>query len=220
MRPSTPWRSWAKSVVALGPSRISLALAILFVLTSLTLPYWSLGVVDGSDRDVSAFSSSTASTDRYRNGVWDGTEVLPYSSSRFTFRNVANVLGAAYLLGVALFIVFAVVLALFSTDYGQLMPTLNLLIVSLIVLAIALSALFFPIAAIPSAATTDFGRFTIGGFWGATQVPPEDWSWGPGLGWWLLLVAVVLGSLGSVAPYLKSVRSMAPKAPEELRPST
>lgn len=220
MRPATPWRAWAQRVLSFGASRIALALAILFVLVSLALPFWSLGVVLGPDQDISSFSSSTVITDRYRGGAWDGTEILPYTSAQFTFRTVASVLGTAYLLVVALFIVFAVVLALFSTDYGQLMPTLSLLIVSLIVLGVALLALFFPIAAIPAAATTDRGTFTIGGFWGSAREPPQDWSWGPGLGWWFLLIAVVLGTLGSVVPYLKSVRAMVPAAPKPFRPST
>lgn len=219
MRPSTPWRAWAQRVFGFGPSRIALALAMLFVLVSLALPYWSLGVMIGPDQDVSSFSSSTVITDRYRGGSWDGTEILPYTSTQFTFRQVAGVLGTAYLLVVALFIVFAVVLALFSTDYGQLMPTLSLLIVSLIVLGVSLLALFYPIAAIPAAATTDVRTFTIGGFWGSAREPLQDWSWGPALGWWLLLIAVILGTLGSVVPYLKSVRALVPAAAKPSRPS-
>src|SRR2546427_9889243 len=101
------------------------------------------------------------------------------------------------------------------------MPTLSLLILSLIVLGVALVALFFPIVAIPGAATTDVGTFTINGFWGSasTAGPPTGWSWGPGLGWWVLLVAVVLGTVGAVLPYVKSIRAMIPSPAPGRRPS-
>src|SRR5438128_2374653 len=87
-------------------------------------------------------------------------------------------------------------------------------------LGLAIFALFYPIVAIPGAATTDVGTFTIGGFWGTAQPSPGvTWSWGPGLGWWLLLVGVVIGVSGAVLPYLKSLRSMVPSA-SATRPST
>src|SRR2546422_129427 len=118
-------------------------------------------------------------------------------------------------------LVLAVVLALFSMEYGRAMPTLSLLILSLIVLGVALFALFYPIVAIPGAATEDVGAFTIGNFWGSasTSAPPTGWSWGPGLGWWVVLLAVILGAAGAVFPYVKSVRAMIPSPPPGWRPS-
>ncbi len=222
MRPASPWRTWVHRVTALGPSRLALALAILLVLVSLALPFWSLGQTSGTDQGISSFSWTTVTTDRYRAGVWDGTTILPYTSSQFTYRSVASVLGTAYLLDVVLLVVLAVVFALFSIGYAGKMPTLSLLAVSLIVLGVALVALFYPIVAIPAAATTDVGTFTIGGFWGSVSVPAPraDWAWGPGLGWWLLFLAVVLGIVGAAWPYLKSIRSMAPPAPQAWRPSS
>src|SRR5438552_2828318 len=84
---------------------------------------------------------------------------------------------------------------------------------TLVALGVALFALFYPIVAIPGAATTDIGTFTVGGFWGSAEPSPGvTWSWGPGLGWWLLLVGVVLGVGGAVLPYLKSLRAMVPNA--------
>src|SRR5438876_298503 len=87
-------------------------------------------------------------------------------------------------------------------------------------LGVALFALFFPIVAIPGAATTDRGTFTITGFWGSasTPSPPTGWSWGPGLGWWILLLAVVSGSVGAILPYVKSIRAMIPAPPPGWRP--
>ena len=126
------------------------------------------------------------------------------------------------ILDIVLLVVLAVVLALFSLEYGRTMPTLSLLVLSLIVLGVALVALFLPIVAIPGAATTDLGTFTINGFWGtaSTAGPPTGWSWGPGLGWWILLLAVVLGTVGAVLPYVKSIRSMIPSPPPGWRPSS
>src|SRR2546422_805659 len=68
-----------------------------------------------------------------------------------------------------------------------------------------------PLRAIPGAATTGGGPFPRGGFGGRAQpAPGGPWSWGPGLGWWLLLVGVATGVSGGVLPYLKSLRSMVP----------
>ncbi len=222
LRPGSPWRTRINRVLALGPSRIALGLAIVLVLVSLALPFWSLSEAVGTDQvNISSFSWTTFTTDRYRGGAWDGTVILPYTSTLSSYRAVASVLGTAYLLGLVLLVVLAVVLVLFSIEYGRAMPTLSLLVLSLIVLGVALFALFFPIVAIPGAATTDVGTFTINGFWGSasTAGPPTGWSWGPGLGWWILLLAVVLGTVGAVLPYVKSIRAMIPSPPPGWRPS-
>ncbi len=222
MHASTSLRNWIQRVLRLGPTRLALALAILLALIALALPFWSLGFVDGNEQEISSFSWTKVTTDRYRGGVWDGTEILPYYSTGFSFRAVAGVLGTSYILDVVFLIVVAVVLALFWMEYARTMPTLSLLVISLLVVGVGMLALLYPIVAIPGAATTDMGAFTIGDFWGSTRTtgPTRDWSWGPGLGWWILLLAVVSGMVGAVLPYLKSVRSMAPVAPRTRRPSS
>lgn len=214
MRPSVPLRTWAQRMLRLGPSRLALALAVLLALVAFTLPFWSLASVDGNEKEISSFSWATVATERYVGGTWDGTEILPYSSTAFFFRALAGVLGTAYVLDLVFVIVAAVVLALFSMDYLRTMPTVSMLVISLLVVGVGLLAVFYPVVAVPGAATTDLGTFTIGGFWGATRTatPTRDWSWGPGLGWWLLLLSVVLGIVGAVLPYLKSIRVMAPAA--------
>src|SRR5713101_1799675 len=196
LRPGSPWRTGITRVLALGPSRLALGLAIVLVLVSLALPFWSLSAAMGTDQNISSFSWTTFTSDRYVRGVWDGTVILPYSSTLSPYRAVANVLGTAYLLD----LVFLVV----------------------IVVGVALFALFYPIVAIPGAATEDVGAFTIGGFWGSasTSTPPTGWSWGPGLGWWILLLAAILGTTGAVFPYVKSVRAMIPAPPPGWRPSS
>ncbi|MGI0148326.1 MAG: hypothetical protein ACREDF_02175, partial [Thermoplasmata archaeon] len=64
------------------------------------------------------------------------------------------------------------------------------------------------------------GTFTIGGFWGSAPEFSVQWSWGPGLRLWSLLTGVVLGVVGTVLPYLKSIRAMAPSSPVAMRPSS
>lgn len=222
MHPSIPWRTWAQRVLRLGPSRLALALAILLALIALALPFWSFGFVDGNEQEISSYSWTTVSTDRYRSGAWDGTEILPYTSTSFSFRSVAGVLGTSYILDLVFLIVVAVVLALFLMDYARTMPTLSFLIMSLLVVGVGLLALFYPVVTVPAAATTDLGTFTVGGFWGSarTTTPARDWSWGPGLGWWVFLLAVVIGIIGAVLPYLKSVRALPLRGPREWRPSS
>src|SRR5207245_9054336 len=82
-------------------------------------------------------------------------------------------------------------------------------------LRVALSALVCPIVALPGAATTAVRMFPLRGFCGAQAPagPAAVWSWGPGLGWWLHLVAVVLATFGAVLPYVKSIRAMIPSPP-------
>src|SRR5439155_1246708 len=82
-------------VFALGPSRIALGLAIVLVLVSLALPFWSLSEAMGTDQNISSFSWTTFTTDRYVGGAWDGTVILPYSSTVSPYRAVASVLGTA-----------------------------------------------------------------------------------------------------------------------------
>src|SRR6266568_4885198 len=128
LRPGSPWRTGITRVLALGPSRIALGLAIVLVLVSLALPFWSLSEAMGTDQNISSFSWTTFTTDRYVGGVWDGTVILPYTSTALPYRAVASALGTAYLLDLVFLVVLAVVLALFSMEYGRAMPTLSLLV--------------------------------------------------------------------------------------------
>src|SRR2546427_589221 len=102
LRPGSPWRTGINRALALGPSRLALGLAIVLVLVSLALPFWSLSEAMGTDQNISSFSWTTFTTDRYVGGAWDGTVILPYSSTLSPYRAVAGVLGTAYLLAVIL----------------------------------------------------------------------------------------------------------------------
>src|SRR2546428_11684566 len=82
MPPGSPWRTWIPRVLALGPSRLAIGLALVVVLVSLALPFWSLSRVAGTDQDITSFSWTTTTTDRYRGGAWNGTSILPHGSSQ------------------------------------------------------------------------------------------------------------------------------------------
>jgi len=195
---------------------LALGLAILLALLSLALPVWSLGAFTGNTQDISAFSWTTMATERFQSGVWTRTTIVPYSSG--TFPTVAGALALSYAVDVAFLLLAAVVFGMFSLNIGRTMPTLGLLVTSLLVVGVGLLAIFYPIVAIPGAATTDLGTFTVSGFWGGTNTGPTQVSWGAGLGWWLVLISVILGIVGASLPYLKSIRMMTPPPPEDWTP--
>jgi hypothetical protein len=215
---ATRLRTKLQLLLQVESSGFALALAILFVLVSLALPFWSFSRTEGPDRVVSSFSWDRFSTDLYAGGGWRGTSIVPYSEITTLYPATAGVASNVYVLEAVYLVVLVAVIALFRFEFSRKMPPVNLLILSLVVLGVALFALFYPVVATPAAATTDVRTFTIPGFWGSAQPPSGgSWSWGPGLGWWLFLVGVILGVGGTVLPYLKSLRSMAPK-PQAIRP--
>ncbi len=216
MHPLSVLRTWVQRAMRLGPARLALGLSILLALLGLALPVWSLGTFTGNTQDISTFSWTTVATDRFQSGGWTRTTILPYGSSAFP--TIAGVLGFAYAIDLAFLLLAIVVFAMFSLKIGRGMSTLGLLVTSLLVVGVGLLAIFYPIVAIPGAATTDLGTFTVNGFWGITNIGPTQVSWGAGLGWWLVLISVVLGIVGAALPYLKSIRAMVPPPPEDWQP--
>jgi len=220
MMRATRLRTKLQLLLQVESSGFALSLAILFVLLSLALPFWSFSRTEGPDRVVGSFSWGSFTTDTYVGGDWKITRIVPYSEITTLYPATAGVASNVYVLSLVYLVVLVAVLALFRFEFSRKMPTVNLLILSLVVLAVALFGLFYPVVAIPAAATTDIANFTIPGFWGSAQpFPGVFWSWGPGLGWWLFLVSVILGVGGTVLPYLKSLRSMVP-TPQAIRPSS
>jgi len=220
MMRATRLRTKLQLLLQVESSGFALSLAILFVLLSLALPFWSFSRTEGPDQVVGSFSWVSFTTDDFVRARWTITTIVPYSEPNFPFPATASVASNVYVLSLVYLVVLAAVLALFRFEFSRKMPTVNLLILSLVVLAVALFGLFYPVVAIPAAATTDIANFTIPGFWGSAQpFPGVFWSWGPGLGWWLFLVSVILGVGGTVLPYLKSLRSMSP-TPQAIRPSS
>jgi hypothetical protein len=215
---ATRLRTKLQLLLQVESSGFALALAILFVLVSLALPFWSFSRTEGPNQVIGSFSWVSFTTDDFVRGRWTITTIVPYSQPSFPFSDTASVASNVYLINVVYLVVLVAVLALFRFEFSRKMPTANLLILSLVVLAVAFFGLFYPVVAIPAAATTDIASFTIPGFWGSAQpAAGGSWSWGPGLGWWLFLVGVILGVGGTVLPYLKSLRSMTP-TPQAIRP--
>jgi hypothetical protein len=220
MMRATRLRTKLQLLLQVESSGFALSLAILFVLLSLALPFWSFSRTEGPDQVVGSFSWVSFTTDDFVRARWTITTIVPYSEPNFPFPATASVASNVYVLSLVYLVVLVAVLALFRFEFSRKMPTVNLLILSLVVLAVALFGLFYPVVAIPAAATTDIANFTIPGFWGSAQpFPGVFWSWGPGLGWWLFLVSVILGVGGTVLPYLKSLRSMT-RTPQAIRPSS
>jgi hypothetical protein len=223
MRPSTSWRmSWRARLVpflAFGPSRLALLVGILFVLLSLFLPFWTLSEQTGTRQEIHSFSWNTFATDRFDDGSWSGTTILPYRSPGLVYPTVAVVAGNVYVLQVVYLLILLAILGMFQLGFSRSLPTLSLLFLSLIVLTGALFSLFYPLVGIPAAATTDARFFAVSGFWGTALEGGTVWSWGAGLGWWTLLVGVILGILGGVLPYLKSLRAMALSPPVAIPPT-
>jgi hypothetical protein len=220
MMRATRFRTKLQLLLQVESSGFALALAILFVLLSLALPFWSLSRPEGPTQVVGSFSWVSYTAEAYLRGRWTITTIVPYSEPSFQYPSIAGVASNVYVLEVVYLVVLAAVIALFRFEFSRKMPPVNLLILSLVVLSVALFALFYPVVASPAAATTDIAQFTIPGFWGSAQPPSGgSWSWGPGLGWWLFFVSVILGVGGAVLPYLKSLRSMTP-TPQAIRPSS
>jgi hypothetical protein len=219
---ATRLRTKLQLLLQVESSGFALALSILFVLLSLALPFWSFSRTQGPSPThvVGSFSWVSYTQENYVGGRWIITTIEPFSETNFLYPAVAGVASNVYVLNIVYLLVLVAVLALFRFEFSRKMPAVNLLILSLVVLGVALFALFYPVVATPAAATTDIASFTVPGFWGSAQPSAGvSWSWGPGLGWWLFLVSVILGVGGTVLPYLKSLRSMAP-TPQPTRPSS
>jgi hypothetical protein len=173
-------RTKVQLLLQVESSGFMIGLAILFVLVSLVQPFWSVSRAAGVDQDIGSFGWVTFTSDHFTRGTWSVTTILPYSSPGFGYPDTAGVAGNVYVLEVVYLVVLGLVLGLFRFEFSRKMPTANLLILSLVVLGVALFALFYPIVAIPAAATTDIGTFTVGGFWGSAQPAAGlTWSWGP-----------------------------------------
>ncbi len=208
---------YARRFWSLGYSRIFLVLAILFCLVALATPIWSVTFNGGTGRwDTSNYAWLGVNTDSYRQGIYDGSFYQPYSAPSFDMVALSSAVGTSYAV-LLVFLIFLVAITLvFSTAFATRLPPMGLLVVAVFIAIVALAALFAPIVVIPNAAATSFGTAVFsGGLWGSSSTPSA--TWGAGLGWWLLLLAVIFGILGVVWPYLKGLRQpmVRPPPPRE-----
>lgn len=205
----TSARTYYHRFVGLGWSRVLLVLGVLFTLFSLASPVWFFTDGSGGTYTTDSYSWTTWTSIEFQNGVWRRTTTASYA----TFGPISvfvNALSGSYLLQLVFLIVLIGAVALFSLKWIDHWPTIGLLIVGLIVVVVAFVALLYPVFTVPSAAATDLGEPSITSFWGSAAGPI---SWGAGLGWWFLLIAVLLGIIGGVWPFLKSMRNPVPRPP-------
>lgn len=191
-----------------------MGLGILFCLIALATPLWSITVHgDVGEWDTGSYGWLGVTTDRYVRSAYDGSAYQPYSGPTFDQHVLASAVGTSYVLILVFLIVLVFVVALFSTGFAHTMPRLGLLIVAVLVLIFAFTALFYPILTVPNAAATDFRMGVLSsGFWGSASLP-EVVTWGAGLGWWLLLLGVILGGVGGALPFLQGMRQPLPPPP-------
>lgn len=203
------WRKYASRFWSLGISRVLLVLAAVFALLALATPIWStqLGTSGpANDWTTTAYGWTSRTVDSYRSGaIWE-TRIQYYGGQASGDPALTAAVSASYLAVVVYLVLLVVITALFSLKWGNAMPRMGLLIVAALAVLVGLLALFYPIATVPNAAATDLNQAAITSFWGSTAPPP--FAWGAGLGWWLLLVAVILGCLGAALPYLQHMRAL------------
>lgn len=210
-------KTWAKRFWSLGYSRVALVLAIVFAIIALATPLWAITLNEGPGHWTTAtFSWTGVTSDEYRNGVFDSSTYQPYSAPSFDMHLLSSAITNSYIIILFYIILLVVVVSLFSLDRARIFPRILLIVISIATVLMALFALFYPLAVVPGAATTDMGE-TINGFWGSLAVP--SLTWGAGLGWWLLLIAAILGCLGAALPYVKSMRTRPMAAPQPWHPS-
>jgi hypothetical protein len=207
--PAVPsWRVWVRRFLGLGWARIFLVLGVVFVLLALASPLWYYTLtLSGGDYVTSTYGWTTRTNMTYESGAWSETLIQSYNARGFFQHAIANSVGTSYLFLVALIIVLIAAIALFSMEWIQRLPGLGLLIIALAIVAFALLALFYPIVTVPPTAASDLGVPAITGYWGSGAAEGASASWGAALGWWFLLIGVVLGIVGGLWPYLQNLRA-------------
>ena len=207
-------RTYVNRFLGLGWARVFLALGVVFTLLAMAGPLWSITADDGGgDYTVTTFGWTTLTSVAYQGGVWTDTVIQSYSRPNFVAPALANSMGTSYVLLVVFLLVLLVVFALYSLKWFEGIPGIGLLITGLVVVVFAFVALLYPILTAPPAAALSTRWSAITGYWGSVVVGGTTLSWGAALGWWFLLIAVVLGIVGGVWPFLKSMRQPMVRAP-------
>lgn len=205
-QPLPPPATWSRRILQLGPSRIALALAILLALVALALPLWAVAATEtGGDRFTRSYGWTTVMDERFENGVWDMTSYQSYASPNFNERSLAGVMGTSYFLILMYLLLVIVSIILFSWRRTKLLPPVGLLILSLLVVALGIVSIMYPVLAVPSA-LGDLQPLLLSGWSGSTDFFGASLTWGAATGWWLVLASLVLAVIGVVLPYMESVR--------------
>src|SRR5207247_7459684 len=95
-------RTKFQMLLQIESSGFALGLAILFVLLSLALPFWSISRTSGGVQDIGSFAWVSFTTERYTRGAWSETTIVPYSSPGFPYPDAAGVAAHPYVLSLVL----------------------------------------------------------------------------------------------------------------------
>ncbi len=207
-------RKYTKRFLGLGWARVFLVLGIVFTLLAIASPLWSTTVDFGGGSSTTATDGwTTVTLVTYEGGTWSQTVIRSYTASNFRSNTLANSLSGAYWALAFFLVVLVVIIALFSLVFIHRLPNLGLLTIGLVAVVFALVALLYPVLTVPGAAATDLGQSSITGFWGSVGAFGGTFTWGAAIGWWFLLIGVLLGSLGAFWPFLQAVRNPVARVP-------
>lgn len=212
-------KTYAHRFLGLGWARVFLVLGVVLTLLAMASPLWTMTLDEGGgDSTSTTFGWTTVTSVTYNGGVWSETRIQSYTAPGSRIPGIANSMGSSYLLALVFVVVLFAAIVFFSLKWAEQLPTIGLLILGLVVVVFALAALFFPVFTAPPAAAIDMSSPAITGYWGSiAPTAGSTFSWGAGLGWWLLLVGVILGALGGIWPFLKGMRQpmVRPPPPRE-----
>ena len=208
-------RTYVGRFLGLGWARVFLVIGVVFTLLAMASPIWAMTVDHGGgDYTTSTFGWTTRTDTSYQAGVWSDTFIQSYNARGFPLNAIANSMGASYIVLLVFLFVLIAAIALYSIEWVHRLPALGLLIIALVIVVFAFVALLYPIFTVPGAAASDYAISAISGFWGSVGVSPTTTrTWGAGLGWWFLLIALIFGIVGGVWPFLKTMRQPMVRAP-------
>lgn len=221
MRPTDSLKRLTGQVTRIGVSKLALGLAVFLCLLALLLPMWSYTELQGGPRSAHVFGWTTETTEEFDADGWERTVINPYAHPDYDHPFIASTISASYVLTIVFLIALVAVIVLLMMPRMATIGPLAKLVVCVLVVGIGFLALLYPVLVLPGGLAADMGTIPIGGsYWGSATGPIATYTWGAGLGWWLLLMAVLAGSLGSALPYLRAVRTLGPSRPQTWNPRT
>src|SRR5437773_9100653 len=116
MGTATRLRTKLQMLLQIESSGFALGLAILFVLLSLALPFWSISRTSGGVQDIGPFAWVSFTTERYPRGAWSETTIVPYNSPGFPYPDAAGVAGHLYAPSLVFLLALAVALSPLRPD--------------------------------------------------------------------------------------------------------
>jgi len=176
--------------------------ALLFAAVALVLPVWTFQQDSGGgDLDKWTYGWTSVAEDEWRNGVFAGTTITPYTSPTFDQFRLREAMGTVYLVGMAYLLMLGVLGGVHYVARTRLIPRSALLVANLLASAVGVITLVLPMALIPPAAAVD-ANGVISGFGGQATVLGDVITWGAGAAWWLWIASVFLSLIVLAIPWL------------------